>query len=130
MSEETSTEEQSTKKGTKKAVKAEMSFLDHLEALRWHIIKSAIAICVFATLAYIYSDFVWNSVLLAPNSNEFWTSQMLIKLSNFLGMKSDGLNKVPINLINFDLSGQFMVDVWTAIISGFIVAFSMFFILF
>lgn len=123
MSEETSTEEQSTKKGTKKAVKAEMSFLDHLEALRWHIIKSAIAICVFATLAYIYSDFVWNSVLLAPNSNEFWTSQMLIKLSNFLGMKSDGLNKVPINLINFDLSGQFMVDVWTAIISGFIVAF-------
>lgn len=123
MSEETSTEEQSTKKGTKKAIKAEMSFLDHLEALRWHIIKSAIAICVFATLAYIYSDFVWNSVLLAPNSNEFWTSQMLIKLSNFLGMKSDGLNKVPINLINFDLSGQFMVDVWTAIISGFIVAF-------
>jgi sec-independent protein translocase protein TatC len=123
MSEETSTEEQTSTKESKKAAKSEMSFLDHLEALRWHIIKSTIAICVFASLAYIYSDFVWNSILLAPNSNDFWTSQMLIKLSNFLGMKSDGLNKVPINLINFELSGQFMVDVWTAIIAGFIIAF-------
>jgi len=123
MSEETSTEEQTSNKESRKDTKSEMSFLDHLEALRWVIIKSTIAICVFATLAYIYSDFVWNQILLAPNSNDFWTSQMLIKLSNFLGMKSDGLNKVPISLINFELSGQFMVDVWTAIIAGFIIAF-------
>jgi sec-independent protein translocase protein TatC len=122
MAEETNTEEQSTKKN-KKGEKAEMSFLDHLEALRWHIIRSVVAICVFAILAYIYSDFVWNSIILAPNSNEFWTSQMIIKLSNLLGMQSEGLNKHPIALINFSMSGQFMVDVWTAIIAGFIIAF-------
>ena len=123
MAEETNTEEQSTKKKTKKEVKAEMSFLDHLEALRWHIIRSVIAICVFAVLAYIYSDFVWNSIILAPNSHDFWTSRMLIKLSNFLGLESNGLNAKPIQLINFNLSGQFMVDVWTAIIAGFIISF-------
>jgi sec-independent protein translocase protein TatC len=48
---------------------------------------------------------------------------MLIRLSNFLGMHSKGLNVKPIELINFNLSGQFMVDLWTAIIGGFIIAF-------
>lgn len=123
MSEETTREEQSTKKKKKKEVKAEMSFLDHLEALRWHVIRSVIAICVFGILAYTYSDFVWNSIILAPNSNSFWTSRMLIKLSNLLGMQSNGLSLHPLQLINYDLSGQFMVDVWTAIIAGFIIAF-------
>lgn len=122
MSEETNTEEQSTKKNNDKP-KAEMSFLDHLEALRWHFLKSISAIIVGGTLAYIYSDFVWNSILLAPKSPDFWTSRMLIKLGDFMGVKSAGLNQHPLQLINFDLSGQFMVDVWTAIIAGFIIAF-------
>jgi sec-independent protein translocase protein TatC len=123
MAEETEKEEQSTKKKNKDAVKSEMSFLDHLEALRWHIIKSALAICIFATLAYVYSDFIWTSIIFAPNSNDFWSSQMLIKLGSFFGIQTEGLNKHPLQLINFDMSGQFMVDVWTAIIVGFIVAF-------
>jgi sec-independent protein translocase protein TatC len=100
-----------------------MSFLEHLEALRWHIIRSVCAVLICATVAYIYSDFVWNSIILAPNSNDFWTSRMIIKLNNLFGMHSDGLNKHPLSLINFDMSGQFMVDVWTAIITGFIIAF-------
>lgn len=123
MSEETSTEEQSTKKDTKKGAKAEMSFLDHLETLRWHIIKSALAICIFATLAYIYSDFVWNSIIFPPKEHDFWSSRMLIQFSNFLGLHSNGLNVHPIQLINFNLSGQFMVDLWTAVIVGFIISF-------
>jgi sec-independent protein translocase protein TatC len=123
MSEETTREEQSTKKKKKEEPKAEMSFLDHLEALRWHIIRSAVSIIAFAILAYIYSDFVWNSIIFAPNSHDFWTSRMLIKLGDFIGYKSNGLMSKPLELINFDLSGQFMVDVWTAIIAGFIIAF-------
>jgi sec-independent protein translocase protein TatC len=123
MAEETSREEQSTKKSKKNDEKAEMSFLDHLEALRWHIIKSVAAICIFATLAYIYSDFIWNSIIFAPNSHDFWTSRMLIRLGEIFGYQSNGLMVKPLQLINFDLSGQFMVDVWTAIIGGFIIAF-------
>lgn len=100
-----------------------MSFLDHLEALRWHIIRSAVSIIAFAILAYIYSDFIWNTIIFAPNSHDFWTSRMLIKLGDLFGYKSVGLMSKPLQLINFDLSGQFMVDVWTAIIAGFIIAF-------
>ena len=120
MAEENNTEEQTKKK---KDPKAEMSFLDHLEALRWHIIKSISAIIIGGTVAYIYSDFVWNSILLAPKSPDFWTSRMIIQVGDFFGIKSAGLNQHPLQLINFDLSGQFMVDVWTAIIAGFIIAF-------
>lgn len=122
MAEETNREEQSTKAKTDDP-KAEMSFLDHLEALRWHIIKAISAIVICAVLAYVYSDFVWNSILLAPNSPDFWTSRMIIKIGDLLGFKSQGLNLHPVQLINFNLSGQFMVDVWTAIIAGFIISF-------
>lgn len=122
MAETTTREEQSTGK-KKKEEKTEMSFLEHLETLRWHIIKSIGAIFICAIVAYIYSDFVWNSIIFAPNSNDFWTSRMIIKLNNLFGMHSDGLLKQPLNLINFEMSGQFKVDVWTAIVAGFIVAF-------
>jgi len=123
MSETTTTEEQSTKKKKKKEEKTEMAFLDHLEALRWHFIRSILSVIIFGTLAYLYSDFIWNSILLAPKSHDFWTSRMLIKLGDFIGYKSEGLMNKPLQLINYDLSGQFMVDVWTAIIAGFIIAF-------
>lgn len=122
MPEESYTEEQSTKK-KKSSNTGEMSFLDHLEALRWHIIRSIVAIIVFASLAYIYSDIIWNSILLAPKSPDFWTSKMIIKLSNLLGGQSQGLNTKPLQLINFDMAGQFNIDIWTAIVAGFIIAF-------
>jgi sec-independent protein translocase protein TatC len=115
--------EENSTKAQKSESKDEMSFLDHLEALRWHIIRSAIAIVSFAILAYINSKFIWDSIILAPKSPDFWTSRMLIKLGDLLGYKSVGLMSKDIQLINFNLSGQFMVDVWTAIIAGFIVAF-------
>ena len=122
MSEEAIIEEQSTKNKKKKEAKAEMSFLDHLETLRWHIIKAVSSVIVFACVAYIYSEYVW-AIIFAPNNADFWTSRMIIKLNNYFGIHSNGLNAKPLSLINFDMSGQFMVDVWTAIIVGFIVAF-------
>lgn len=115
--------ESSTKNKKTKEPKAEMSFLDHLETLRWHIIKAISSIIIFAILAYANSVWIWDNIILAPNSNTFWTSRMLIKLNNLMGMQSEGLNKHPLQLINFNMSGQFMVDVWTSIIAGFIISF-------
>jgi len=122
MSEESIIAEQSSKKKKKKEPKAEMSFLDHLETLRWHIIKAISSVIICAIIAYIYSTTVWD-IIFAPNNSDFWTSRMIIKLNNYFGIQSNGLNAKPLSLINFDMSGQFMVDVWTAIIVGFIVAF-------
>ena len=118
MSQESITEEQSTKKKTKKAPKAEMSFLDHLETLRWHIIKSAIAICLFATIAFIYTDFIFDSIIFAPKEPEFWTNRMIGQVADFIGMESLRINTKPLNLISIEMAGQFMVSIWTAIIIG------------
>ena len=122
MPQESITEEQSTKKKTKKAPKAEMSFLDHLETLRWHIIKSAIAICLFATIAFIYTDFIFDSIIFAPKEPEFWTNRMIGQVADFIGMESLRINTKPLNLISIEMAGQFMVSIWTAIIVGLIVA--------
>ena len=123
MAEETIAGEQTGKDKKIKQEKTEMSFLDHLEALRWHIIKSILAIVIFGILAYTFSGIIWKEIIFAPNSDQFWTSQMIIKINHYFGVASDGLNKNPLKLINFDMSGQFMVDVWMAIIAGFILAF-------
>jgi len=122
MSEETNREEQSTKKKSTKEVKTEMSFLDHLEALRWHIIRSVLAICIFATVAFIESDFIFDSIIFAPKNPDFWTNRMLAKAAEFFGQESLKINTHPLQLISIDMSGQFMVDVWTAIIAGLIMA--------
>jgi len=122
MSEESNKEEQSTKKKKQKEPKAEMSFLDHLEALRWHIIRSAIAICAFAVIAFIEKEFIFDSIIFAPKEPEFWTNRMIAKAADFLGMQSLRINTQELQLISIDMSGQFMVHVWTAIIAGFIIA--------
>ena len=51
----------------------EMSFLDHLEVLRWHLVRSVAAIILFAVLAFIYKDFVFDKILLAPKNPDFPT---------------------------------------------------------
>lgn len=122
MSEETNKEEQSTKKQKQKEPKAEMSFLDHLEALRWHIIRSAIAIIVFAVVAFIEKEFIFDSIILAPKNPNFWTNRMIAQVADLLGMQSLRINTQELQLISIDMSGQFMVHVWTAIIAGFIIA--------
>ena len=51
----------------------EISFLDHLEVLRWHLVRSVAAIILFAVLAFIYKDFVFDKILLAPKNPDFPT---------------------------------------------------------
>jgi len=69
MSEESIIAEQSSKKKKKKEPKAEMSFLDHLETLRWHIIKAISSVIICAIIAYIYSTTVWD-IIFAPNNSD------------------------------------------------------------
>lgn len=122
MSQESIAEEQSTKKSKKKAPKIEMSFLDHLETLRWHIIKSVIAIFTFAIVAFAYIKFIFEEIIFAPNNPEFWSNRMMAKLSDLVGVEALKINVHKLELININMSGQFMVSIWTAIIVGFIVA--------
>jgi len=116
-------EEQSTKKKGKKNKEAEMSFLDHLEELRWHIIRSALAVLVFAIVAFIMKQFVFDTVILRPRLPEFWTNRMLAKLGEMVGSDSLKINQNPLHLIAIKMSDQFMMHVMISIIAGIIIAF-------
>ncbi len=63
----------------------EMSFLDHLEVLRWHLVRSVSVIIIFAVLAFINKDFIFDKVLFASLSPDFPTYVFFCNLSDLLG---------------------------------------------
>jgi len=109
------------KSGMKTAY-AEMSFLEHMEELRWHIIRSALAIIVFAVVAFILKDFIFNTVILNPRTPDFWTNRMFARLADAVGTDALRINQTPLELISIKIAGQFMTHIWVSIIAGFIIA--------
>src|SRR5690606_32684821 len=61
----------------------EMTFLEHLEEFRWHIIRALGSIVVFAILAWVYREWIYGTIILGPSKTDFWTYRMLCKLGNF-----------------------------------------------
>ena len=103
----------------------EMSFLEHLEALRWHIVRSVIAIVVLAIVAFCNKDILFDKIILAPKNSDFLSYRVLCYLSVKYHVDLC-FNKIDFNIINIDLSGQFMTHMWIAFVAGFIVAFPYF----
>ena len=103
----------------------EMSFLDHLEALRWHLVRSAIVIFVLAFVAFMNKEIIFDGIILAPKNKDFLTYKVLCFLSAKynLDMCFDQIN---FSVINLDISGQFTTHMWIAFMSGFILAFPYF----
>ena len=102
----------------------DMSFLEHLEAFRWHLIRSVIAILLFAILIFLFPEIIFSKVLLAHLDPDFTTYKITCKLSNLFGM-SDALclKKPPVLLQNISMTGQFYTHITTSIIGGFILSF-------
>ena len=96
----------------------EMSFLDHLEALRWHLIRSVIAIFTLAILAFLNRSFIFDTVLLATKSPDFMTYRLMCAISDRICIE-----ELPFNLINISMSGQFTNHIFVSAAAGFIVAF-------
>jgi sec-independent protein translocase protein TatC len=108
----------------KKDINAEMSFIDHLEELRWHIIRSVIAILVGAIVVFIYSDFVVSKVLFAPTRADFISARWLCSLGHSIGI-GDTLcfAQVKAKFLENTMTGQFIASFTLAFMGGFIIAF-------
>lgn len=105
------------------AKSGEMSFLEHLEALRWHLIRSFIAVLIITILAFILKDFLFDQVIFAPSDPDFWTNRTINSLAAHLNMPALKINETPIKLQNISMSGQFATHLWVAFLTGIIVAF-------
>ena len=92
-----------------------MSFLDHLEALRWHLMRSVVVVFALAIVLFCYNEFVFGTIIFGPKHEDFFTYRMLCKLSYFFGMgETLRLKPSPFELINIDLSGQFSMHIWVS----------------
>ena len=99
-----------------KNLEAEMSFFDHLETLRWHLIRSAIAILIFTGIAFWQYNFIFNQIIMGPFNPNFWTYRMLCKFGT--GMC---VTKINGTIINTEMAGQFMLQLNSSILIGIIV---------
>lgn len=100
----------------------EMSFIDHLEILRWHLIRGLIAIVVFTILAFMNTKYLFETVVLGPSKSTFWTYQQMCHIAEWVGSSTLCIG-VDIKLINIHLGGQFFMHISASVVMGLVAAF-------
>jgi sec-independent protein translocase protein TatC len=103
--------------------KGEMTFLQHLEELRWHIIRSFAAILAAAIAAFIFKDIVFDKIIFGPRTPDFFTNKMLCKLGELINSQKLCINTNSNQLQNIHMTGQFLTHIKISIIAGIIMAF-------
>src|SRR5690606_22158138 len=102
-----------------KNLEAEMSFFEHLEVLRWHIIRVAIARSIFMVLAFTFYDFLFDDIIMGPLRTDFWTYRMMCLMAEKFSVGEDCcVKEIPINLINTELAGQFTLQINSSLLTG------------
>jgi sec-independent protein translocase protein TatC len=102
--------------------KSEMTFLEHLEELRWHLIRSAAVILSLAVLAFVYKRIVFDVIIMGPSRADFITAKLLCRLSEIISVPRLCLNAQPISLQSLEMAGQFTAHIKISIITGLILA--------
>ncbi|WP_372792268.1 twin-arginine translocase subunit TatC [Lutibacter sp.] len=101
----------------------DMSFLDHVEILRWHLVRSAAAIFIVSMGAFLMKDFIFNKIIFAPKDANFITYRFFCKVSKIFGTDGLCITEIPFKLQSLDMAEQFSVHIWVSITAGFIIAF-------
>jgi sec-independent protein translocase protein TatC len=103
----------------------EMSFIDHLEALRWHIVRSAFAIVIVAIVIFIKMNWIFDKIIRGPIRKDFISYTGLCNLGRKLHM-GDALcldSVAGLQLQTTQFGSQFISSINIAIVGGFVVAF-------
>jgi sec-independent protein translocase protein TatC len=102
----------------------EMSFLDHLEVLRWHLVRSTSAVLILATIAFVFlKNLIFDTILFAPTKTDFYTYQLLCRISKSFSTNGMCIEKLPFTLQSLGMAEQFSIHIWTSITVGIIIAF-------
>jgi len=102
----------------------EMSFLDHLEELRWVLVRSSAAVVIMACVTYFFSDYIFSTLIFGPTDPSFIAYRFFCEASHYLGFAdSICITELPFIIQNTEMEGQVNIFVWTCITAGFILAF-------
>lgn len=108
----------------KKNPNAEMSFLDHLEDLRWHLIRATMSIVIVGIGAFLAKEFIFDIIIFGPKQPDFITYRILCDIAQYVGLQdSFCFDELPFRIQSRTVAGQFSAHIWTSITAGFVVAF-------
>ena len=93
----------------------DMSFLDHLESLRWHLLRSAAAIAICGLGVFLAKDFVFNEVIFGPRHKNFFTFRLLCGLSDATCFELPAFQVVTREISEM-FSMHLMVSVWLGLV--------------
>lgn len=106
------------------SLEAEMSFFDHLEVLRWHLIRSAIAVLSFTILAFAFYDFIFDKVIMGPKNPDFFTYRLMCIIGEKFNLGPEFcITEIPGKIINTELAGQFTLQLNSSLLTGIVLGF-------
>ena len=102
----------------------EMSFLEHLEELRWHVVRSLAAVLIFTIAAFIWAPWIFHNIIFAPARVDCPTFRWLCNIGHFFG-SGDALcvKEIPFKVQSRFMTGQFSMHIISSFVIGIIVAF-------
>jgi sec-independent protein translocase protein TatC len=101
----------------------DMSFLDHLEELRWHIVRAFVAVFIFTIVAFITAPWIFENIIFAPARVDFPTFKVLCRFSEIVHAESLCIKEMPFKIQSRNMTGQFTMHIFASFIIGFIMAF-------
>ena len=100
----------------------DMNFWEHLDVLRFAMMRSFAVVFVLAIVAFYFTDFVYSQVILGPKSPDFVTNRLFCQLGDYIGAPSLHINQGTFKLNNFEMAGQFRSNLMISFVAGIIVA--------
>jgi sec-independent protein translocase protein TatC len=101
----------------------EMSFLDHLEELRWHVVRSVAAIFIMMILAFVFTKEIFEYIVFAPGRPDFVTFKWLCQIGERFGVAGLCITEIPMKIQSRFLMGQFTMQLTASFVIGLIVSF-------
>jgi sec-independent protein translocase protein TatC len=101
----------------------EMAFLDHLEELRWHVVRSVAAIFIFMIAAFVFTREIFEYIIFAPGRPDFITFRWLCQLGETTGFNELCVTEIPMKIQSRFLMGQFSMQLTASFVIGLCVAF-------
>ena len=102
----------------------EMTFLDHLEELRWHVIRALLAVVIFTIGAFIYVREIFDFIIFAPAKLDFPSFKYMCKMGEWVGMQETlCITELPFKIQSRNMTGQFMMSLTASFVIGLIVSF-------